>query len=223
MAKKLRNVHLVLTLITFSIASIGFFSNANAQLAVFESENWGGFSIKYPKNWFVDDSVIFHNPRPGFNEGSRDLVVITDDPNDWQYSIAVTYIINDNIARHNHGQQYLDRLENRMIESCEIATFDIDGSICTNHSIKDSKLLEVNGKNAYQVTERWTQITPDGSVYENWSVLTDVVIGNNVWSVDIVTPERDYPNQVSLVNDIVRSFKTTSTHSSVFLSKVSTV
>jgi len=199
--------HFTLIVFSFFIISFGFFPNAYAQLTVYENEDYG-FSIEYPRNWFVNSTVIEADPIPGFDEGQFSYVFITDVPGDWKYSITVSYIINDNIARHNQGQQYLDRLETRMTENCEVATIDYLGYMCLSHSIEDSKLLEIDGKQAYQVTERWTQATPDGSVYENWSVLTDVVVGNNVWVIDIVTPESDYPNQVSLVNEIIRSFKT---------------
>ena len=166
-----------------------------------------GFSILYPSGWFIDDAVIEFEPLPGSDDGGASIVVFYDDPEFWNNSIEVMHIKNDNIARNNDGQNYLSRVVILLTENCEVATFDFEGYLCSNHSVLSSKVSSINGKPAYKITESWTQTFADGSVFENTSILTDIVDGNDVWTVDVISTENEFLKMEKTFIQIIDSFK----------------
>ena len=102
--------------ITFVLLSTIFISPTFADLTEYKNTEFG-FSIQYPENWIIDDEIIEFEPVPGFDEGFFSIVYFYDDPDVITDSIEVTFLKNDNIARNNQGQQYIDRVSARLIEN----------------------------------------------------------------------------------------------------------
>lgn len=164
------------------------------------------FSILYPENWYVDDIVIDLPLSPLFAEGGDSIVLISDKKDLITHSIEITFVKNANIAKYNTGQEYLDKLVSHLTEFCEFATFESEGFRCFNHSIINSEITTVNGRQAYQVTEKWTQRFSDGTERKIIGIFTDIVDGNDVWAVDFLTPESTYPTFSGSLDKIIHSF-----------------
>ena len=165
-----------------------------------------GFSIKYPDNWVVDDEVVEFDNAPGFDDGFWSIVYFYDDPEIYTDSIEVTFIKNDNIARNNQGQKYVDRIDIRLTEFCEIVVMEIDEYECSNFIVTDSKITEHKGLPAYSLTQTWTESYPDGTSLELKSILTDIVDGNDVWSIDGISIEEEFPRFEKILNEVIESF-----------------
>jgi len=178
---------------------------AFAYLEKFENKEFG-FSIKYPENWVVEDEVDDRGSDPGFNEGFFSIVYFYDDPNFITDSIEVTFIKNDNIARNNQGQQYLERVESRLTEFCETAVMEIDEYECSNFIVTDSEITEHKGLPAYKFTHTWTERYPDGSSIDLKSILVDIVDGNDVWTIDGISIESEFPRFEFTLKEVIESF-----------------
>ena len=167
-----------------------------------------GFSLEYPSNWFVDDKIRTFDPAPGFDDGAvRILAFFNDNPDLWQNMIEIQVIKNDVIALNNDGQSYLDKVVTRLTEYCEIRNFKIDGYECSNHSIIDTRIFEIQGKPAYRITELYTYTNPEGEIYEMITIWTDIVVGNDLWEITSENIKSDYENRENEINQIIDSFK----------------
>ncbi len=175
------------------------------QLTTFQSGEYG-FSIQYPENWVVYDEVVEVDTGPGYDEGFFSIVYFADDPNLVTHSIEITYAKNDNIARNNQGQQYLDRVEVRLTENCEVALFEINGYQCSYFKATNSEITEHNGLPAYKFTQTWTESYPDGSVLDVKRILVDIVDENDVWTIDGVSIESEFPKFSNTLEEIIESF-----------------
>ncbi|MDH3340191.1 MAG: hypothetical protein OEL84_02765 [Nitrosopumilus sp.] len=191
-------------MLTIIISAIIFSPTVNAE--IFQSNEYG-FSIEYPENWYVDDTILSMAPVSGFDDGGASVVFLSDDSENWNHSIEVVFIKNDVLAINSEGVEYIEKVKNRLIEFCESATFQFDGFECSNHSIIDSKIIEINGREAYQIKEFWTQTYSDGSEFNNISILTNFVMNNNVWTIDSINTvelfTKDIENQI---NETINSF-----------------
>jgi len=178
---------------------------ADAYLVEYENKEFG-FSIKYPGNWVIDDEVIESESLAGFDDGFFSIVYFYDDPDFITDSIEVTWIKNDNIARNNQGQQYLDRVESRLAENCETAVFEEDEFQCSNFLVINSEIIEHKGLSAYKFTQTWTEYYIDGSSLELKSILVDVVDGNNVWTIDGISIKSEFPKFSTTLEEVIESF-----------------
>jgi len=183
---------------------VPLFINPAFALEEFQSNEFG-FSIKYPENWVVEDEVVDLGIKPGFMEGFS-IVYFYDDPNFITDSIEVTFIKNDDIARNNQGQQYLERVESRLTEFCETAVMEIDEYECSNFIVTDSEITEHKGLPAYKFTQTWTERYPDGSVFDLKSILVDIVDGNDVWTIDGISIESEFPRFEITLKEVIESF-----------------
>lgn len=164
------------------------------------------FSIRYPSDWDVDDSYLEPDTNPGFFDLIHFPVAFYDDIEEWDSYFEVKYIENDKAARENSGTNYLNALIEILREDCKITSFDYEGFTCSNHSIVDSKIVKIDGKQAYQVTESWIETYPDQTTFRNTRLITDIPIGNNVWTLDSTTTASEYPKFASAIQASFDSF-----------------
>ena len=195
----------VIILSLIGILSLFTIPDASAYLTEYENKEFG-FSIKYPENWIIDDEVIEFGSEPGFDEGFSSIVYFYNDPYVIIDSIEVTLVKNDNIARNNQGQQYLDRVESRLAENCETAVFEYDEYQCSNFLIIDSEIIEHKELSAYKFTQTWTEHYIDGSSLELKSILVDIVDGNDVWTIDGISIKSEFPKFSSTLEEVIESF-----------------
>ena len=162
-----------------------------------------GFTINYPVGWDVDESYVEPLSYPGLFDMSYSPVGFYDDEDSWESYFEVKYIENDKTARENKGTRYLDAFVQLLRDDCKISSFEYEGYTCSNHSIIDSKIVKIDGRQAYQVIEAWTETYPDQTSFRITRLITDIPIGNNVWTLDSTTTASEYPR---FANAILSSF-----------------
>lgn len=162
-----------------------------------------GFTISYPESWTVDESYAEPSSYPEVYDMTYYPVGFYDDEEGWESYFEIKFIKNDKTARENKGGRYLTALVELLRDDCKIASFEVEGFACSNHSIIDSKIIQIDGRQAYQVKESWTETWPDQTIYRNIRLLTDIPIGNNVWTLDSTTVSSEFPR---FSNTILESF-----------------
>ena len=162
-----------------------------------------GFSISYPDSWVTDESYIEPTSYPGLFDMTYFPVGFYDNPESWDSYFEIKFIENDKAAIENKGSKYLTALVELLRDDCRITSFEFDEFTCSNHSIIDSKIVQIDGKQAYQVTESWTETRTDQTTFRNIRLLTDIPIGNNVWTLDSTTTSSEFPK---FSNALLESF-----------------
>jgi len=92
-------------------------------------------------------------------------------------------------------------------QACKFASLDFEGHLCSNHEILNATVIEVNGMTAYQITDAWREDYPDGTNATKVGVITDIIIGNNLWQIDSIILQSLYEENTDRINEIVGSFK----------------
>lgn len=162
-----------------------------------------GFTISYPESWTVDDSYVEPTSLTEFFDMTYFPVGFYDDIESWESYFEIKFIENDKAARENTGSRYLSALVELLRDDCKISAFEYEGFTCSNHSIIDSQIVQIDGRQAYQVKESWTETWPDQTTFRNIRLLTDIPIGNNVWTLDSTTASSEFPK---FSNTILESF-----------------
>jgi len=181
-------------------------SNVQVDFTTYHDNEYG-YSISYPATWDVDDEVILLDPYLGQHSGGASPVAFYDDITAWEASVSVNFIRDDYSAKNLRGQNYLDSVVNLLRDDCRNANFIDWGYTCSNHVLVDSKITEIDGRTAFQITETWTQTFEDGSVFRNLSILTDIPVGDNVWTIDSIATASEYPRYANNIGLSVNSFK----------------
>lgn len=166
-----------------------------------------GYSIEFPNNWYFDDTIVKFPADPGIDSGGSILGSFRDGVYLWNHFISVTLIYNDTISINYKGQQFLDRLTEELRNTCSSATFDVEGYQCSNYQIKSANKINFGGKEAYQITESWTEIYPKKPQTEKISIVTDIVVGKNVWQIDSINLVDSYKKDYKAINDTINSFE----------------
>lgn len=162
-----------------------------------------GFTISYPVGWDVDESYVEPLSIPGMFDMTYYPVGFFDDEDSWESYFEIKYIENDKTARENKGTRYLDAFVQLLRDDCKLASLEYDDFTCSNHSIVDSKIVKIDGRQAYQVIEAWTETDSLQTSFRNTRLITDILIGNNVWTLDSTTTASEYPR---FANAILSSF-----------------
>lgn len=165
-----------------------------------------GFFVNYPDTWSVDDSYVEPETYTGVYDVVNYIVGFADNMDGYLSYFEIKYYENYNIASEKQGSDYLDSLVDVLNEDCTTSTFDNGGFTCTNHSIIDSKIIQIDGRQAYQVTELYTETYPDQSSYRTKRILVDIPIGNNVWTLDSNTDSMEYPKFANTIQAMINSF-----------------
>ena len=168
------------------------------------------FSINYPEDWGYDDRGEDYGMFHGAYERVRTIVEFYNDIHDWKSGVWIVLSEGAVDPEVLEGQEYVDDLIEELRWECNVASYELEGYICSNHAIIDSKILEIDGREAYQVTQAWTETYPDETSYRQIRVTTDVPVGNNdYWTIDSYTIASEYPRFVELLNSVTDSFKFT--------------
>jgi len=186
------------------ICSFGF-TNAFGALGEYYDDEFG-FTMSYPDGWIIDTETVDYGSYAGYDDGFLSLVYFYDDTNFSFNSIEVTFTKNDNIARNNSGQQYVERVTARLAENCEIATFEVDDYRCSDFKVLDTNSFRHNGFPSYSFIQTWTEYYPDGSSLDYKSVLTDILNGNDVWTIDGIADKNSFTKFQPVLKNVVDSF-----------------
>ncbi len=175
------------------------------ELDKYENDEFG-FSIKYPKDWNIDDSYVEPSENPGVYDVTYYPIAFYNDIDEWEAYFEVKYVVNEATAKSYSGSQYINQVKNILREDCKIASFDYEGFTCSNHSITDSKIIEINGETAYQFTESSISTYPDGETYRDTRIITDIIVGNDLWTLDSTVIASEYPKYSDAIHSSLESF-----------------
>ena len=165
-----------------------------------------GFSVGYPQGWDADDSYVEPLTNPGVFDLTSYPVAFYNEIDEWEAYFEVKFIENDSTAKSYRGSQYLDELTDIIREDCKLTTLEIDGFTCSNHSIVDSKIIEINGQTAYQVTDSSISTYPNGDYYIETRILTDIPVENDVWTIDATVNTSEFPKYANAIYSSINSF-----------------
>jgi len=157
-----------------------------------------GFSIDYPEEWSFDDE-------PFSIENYISVITFYDNIDAWNSMFDVSYIIGGEGA-NLEDEYYIDYLLNIEQDICEFTSFDTETYICSDFVLLDSKKLFINGRSAYQIMYTWTETYPDDSFYENVSIITEIPVGEDVWSLYSETVIEDFPEFTDDIESMIKSF-----------------
>jgi len=161
-----------------------------------------GFSIKYPQNMEIYDEVFEWPAEAGYDDGGASIVFFSENRFDWYTNISVSLSKNNNDAQIYEGQDYLNTLKMSEEEYCEFRT---EYRKC-NFSMIDSKIFTINGRKAYQVMFEYDLVDDRGSGMHNIVVSTDIVDGNNVWTISSSSNPTKYPELATIIEETINSF-----------------
>jgi len=164
-----------------------------------------GFWIEYPDNWWFEDTRIEIEPIHGLNDGTIIFPSFRDGIYYWYQFASVTLMKNSTVAMNYEGQEFFDVLINDLKNGCKVASFEHEGYQCSDYTVIDTEITEINGMKAYQITDSWNETYPDGLNFTKVSIVTDIVIGNDLWQIDTIIVESEA--ELEDVREILTTFK----------------
>lgn len=206
---------LIKTIFVFLFAIIfcvSLFVDAEAKIYIDEEYN---FWIEYPDNWAIDDKKIYVESVPGVNSGTVIFPTFRDGVYWWEHFVSISLQKNSSIAINYEGEKLLDFVANELKKGCELASFDYQGYQCANHETLKKEIINVNGMTAYQITDSWIEKYPDDTSTKKISIVTNFVIGSNLWQIDSIMLESRFDHGIKITQESIQSFR--------FLDKAETI
>jgi len=188
--------------IVFSFILVGITPQVEAKIYIDEEY---GFWIEYPDNWWFDDTRVEIEPIPGVNDGTIIFPSFRDGVYYWYQFTSVSLIKNSTVAMNYEGQEFFDVITNDLKNGCQIASFDFEGYECSDYNVVETNMTVINGMKAFQITDSWTETYPDGLNFTKISIVTDIVIGNDLWQIDTIIVESEA--ELEDVREIPFTFK----------------
>ncbi len=142
-----------------------------------------GFSINYPKDWYVHDEIMSYSPIWGLDSGSDVLVFLSPRHFETETPYIAVSLIKDYYATKYESTEYLDFITDEAFETCKNTKrhFDFD---CTNHSVMSVGFPIIDGNQAYGFQDTWNNVFDDGStIMKSNGITLDVITGKNVWRI----------------------------------------
>ena len=187
-------VGLLIVLFFFQIPNVYAQESLKYQYDMYE------FSIVPPSNW-----GIYEYPVSFIDMVS--LVEFDDDSNNLNSLIDIKLFKNvKDLDTIQGASSYFQYLSNTLDEECKNVTQEIQGYLCSDLSIKETKSLSINGNDAYQVTYTSTEIYPD-LTYTVVNIITDIPIDSDVWTIASSTVIDYYDGYSEVIRDSINSFK----------------
>ena len=185
-------------------------------LSRYENQEYG-FTVKYPKDWLIDDSLYefgaYCDVDVCYDWGTSYVAFCGEGyfANDglcwdWLHFVDIKFYENDSNTKKTPGQPYLENFVKVMREDCPKYTVEVDGYTCSNYVTVSSKILQVDGKQAYQVVEGWTETWPDTDPYRNIRIYTEIPVGSDTWAIDITSAANEYPRMANTIDQMIHSF-----------------
>lgn len=203
-------------MITYKISFLVFFvffSIPNIYGEIYSNEEYG-FSIDIPEGGIINDNVVKVEGNSNFE--SSDIVLSFQDGEDsFNHYFEITFVKNDTIALNYSGEEYLDKIIPQLQNNCLFTSFEIQGRLCTSHSILFEEILEHKGNPAYQITESWIEVYPDQTSILITSIIRDIVVNGNVWNISSINSNQKYAEEYEMILEIFNSFELESTEQKI--------
>jgi hypothetical protein len=179
----------------------------NSGIDEFKKFQNSNFVVQYSENWDIDNEIIDLDTNPDVASSATSFVAFYDNIDEWTSSLEIVLYENEQGAMKYSGNHYLDYLVVLLREDCTILSFEVEGYVCSNHSITNSEIIDVNGKQAYKVTETWTETYPNDDSYRNVRILVDIPVDDDVWTLSSTTISSEYPRYAGVLEKMITSFK----------------
>jgi len=179
---------------------------SNSEAAIYIDREYF-FWIEYPDNWHKEDLRIEGEPIPGINSGAIIFPSFRDGIYWWEHFVSVTLYKNHTSTVNFQQDEFFENVSEDLSQGCKVASFDFEGHQCSNHKILNTEIIEINNMTAYQITDVWREDYPDGTNSTKVGVVTDIIVGNNLWQIDSIIMENLYEENLDRINEIVGSFK----------------
>ena len=95
------------------------------------------------------------------------------------------------------------------MDSCNDASLESDGHRCNNYAVLGNKITTIDGKEAYQITNSWTEVYQDGTKTDFITIIIDIPIGNDVWNIEVYSVKEHFEENQDQIFDIINSFDIT--------------
>jgi hypothetical protein len=166
-------------------------------LKSYESEKIG-FSIDYPADWKQDNN---QNPEQG------NLLVSFADNLQNQYGLLNVELITKSEANTLNDADYLEHITELSKKYCEEMTLKIEKLKCSNFSLLDSKVIQVDGKKAYQI--KYSNILTDstGDFTQFLNISTVIPVDDNIWVINAVYASIVQSDFADEIDSSINSFK----------------
>ena len=172
---------MIKTLLVVGLISIliGIISNENfilpdAHAVLYENSEFG-FTIAYPPNWDVNDSVETL-------EGVMAVVKFTPDPNSI-VGMDVNLLETNPNNFEKKDQDYLNMLIDTYDAACNDASFDAGGFLCSNFDLKTSDYYQNDPYTSYFIHYTFTVQLLDGSSLEAGRFVYEIPRSDLTWRV----------------------------------------
>ena len=190
----MRSVLFLLMLIPFAIG--------NSAFAEIYSNNDYSFSIYYPDQWIHNDEILV------YDDGRISPVVFFSDNDEWWITkVQIDLIEDSQISSTEHNEDVFDILENKLERSCQNASQEIEGFICSDFKLFEMRVLIIDGIKSYQLAYSWTEYYSDDEIYKNISYYTVIPKNENTWTIFSNTLEEYFPEHSKAVQDMINSFQ----------------
>ena len=125
------------------------------------------------------------------------------------------------ILLHLTDQQFLDSFIVESERSCIVGTHAIDGYTCSNFRLENSKILNINGKKAFQVQYSVTMNYSDGPNDDFTWLVTQIIDNTQSWRIMSSAFSDEFLQYSEMLDSSHRSFQLESSvdESSISVSK----
>ena len=160
-------------------------------LEPYENEKYQ-FSMGIPKGWSIEDSERIE---------ASDPIVFLQDGSEYN-SVWMQVYLSDKREDSVTSEKYLTVLANEEEKRCKDISLEVEQYTCENFKVKDSDVIQIKDKKAYQITYSWTQ----NKKFLYGTIITEIPSGDKVWRIaaDIYGP--DYGDFIGRVDSTINSF-----------------
>ncbi|MFY9299859.1 MAG: CFI-box-CTERM domain-containing protein [Candidatus Nitrosotenuis sp.] len=155
-----------------------------------------GFSLKIPKDWQYTEFTT--------KSDVELLMSFYDDP---EYPTITGDVVF--LKGYGYGQYRSDaQLENELFlglsQSCQMATFEVEGYTCSSPKLIDSNTKMLSDKKAYIITYSWVTTYPSGSI-ETISKVVSFSVGIDNFLIYIDSNKDSFEQHQQEINSIIDS------------------
>ena len=157
-----------------------------------------GFSIDYPADWKLNTNQ---------NLEEDNLMVSFADNLQYQYGFLSVELFRNGENNALNDTDYLEHLTESAKEYCEEMTIKIEKLKCSNFSLRESKVIQVDDKKAYQIkySNQFTDSAGDFNPIINIS--TVIPVDDNIWIINAGYSSLVQSDFAREINSSINSFK----------------
>jgi len=157
-----------------------------------------GFSIDYPADWKLDTKQNFEEDN---------LMVSFADNLQNQYGYLGVELFRNSENNTLSDTDYLEHLTESAKEYCESLTIKVEKSKCSNFSLMDSKVIQVDDKKAYQIKYFNQFFDSKGDFSPIINIHTVIPADDNIWIINALYSSFVQSDFAGEIDSSINSFK----------------